>query len=390
MRLHQGSRLLRSLALVGGTALLLLACAPGGSPSGGQIAAESKPVGEKTLVFGIQAEPEYLVMYGRVTGQTFTAMRYFLWHGNLTEYDHQNNPTPSAAAKLPSIQDGDWKVNPDGTMQVTWRIRPDAYWHDGAPLTAADFAFGFEVVVNPELVVVDDLGLAQVKTNLASVQVVDDKTFVVSWKHTSYYGNHNNRDWVPAIPRHKLENDYRTMDPLAFSTHPAWREELLGLGPYKLIRWERAQFVESVANDQFFMGRPKIDRVIVKWVPDNNVLVAQMLAGAVDIAPAESMIKPDQLAELRQRWGPDKGLTYTNLVIIRILAMNYREGGPWGRDLRFRQAMLHSIDRQELVDVLHLGMTKPAWWFVYADDPITPLVERAGVPKYDYNPTLAT
>ena len=64
------------------------------------------------------------------------------------------------------------------------------------------------------------------KESLAGVQVIDDKSFVVNWKHTSFYGNANNRDWVPAIPKHKLES---SQDPVAFMSSSAWREDLLGI-----------------------------------------------------------------------------------------------------------------------------------------------------------------
>lgn len=387
MRNFDARRLLRRIAPLVGMTLLVTACAPAtGRTSGDQAGPAGQPAVQKTLTFGIQAEPDWLVQYGRVGTATPGPFRYYLWHGNLTEYDAQNNPTPSAAVKVPSLTDGDWKANPDRTMQVTWKIRPDVYWHDGTPLTSDDYVFGFEVIMNPQLTVE---GLAQIKSGIAGVTKIDDKTFAINWKEYSMFGNVNNRDWIPAIPAHKLEQLYRTMDPIAFEDASFWREDLIGIGPYKLVRWEKGQFTESIANDQFFMGRPKIDRVIVKWVADNNVLVARILAGDIDIAPAESMIKPEQLAQIRQQWGPNKGQTFTNLTMIRTLWMNFREEGSWVKDVRFRQAMAMSINRQELVDVLQQGMTQQVFWAVLPNDPIRALVEKAGVPQWEYNPTRA-
>lgn len=387
LRTRSMSWLVKRVTPLVGLAIVLLGCAPGTAPgAGGQSAGSAKPVVQKTLIFGIQAEPEWLVQYGRVGTATPGPFRYFLWHGNLTEYDFNANPVPSAAVKVPSLTDGDWKVNPDGTMQVTWKIRPDVYWHDGTPLTSGDYAFGLEVILNPKLTVE---GLVQIKSGIAGVQVIDDKNFIVNWKTTSMFGNANNRDWIPAIPKHKLEESYKTMDPIAFEDSSFWREDFMGIGPFKLVRWEKGQFTESLANDQFWLGRPKIDRVIVKWVPDNNVLVARILAGDVDIAPAESMIKPEQLSQIRQQWGPNKGQTFTNLTMIRSLWLNSSEGGAWTKDVRFRQAMAMSINRQEIVDLVQQGLTQPVVWALMPNDPITPLVEQAGVPKWEYNPTRA-
>src|SRR5437870_524036 len=55
------------------------------------------------------------------------------------------------ATKIPSVNDGDWKVNPDGTMDVTWKLKPNVTSHDGAPLTSADVAFGYQMYLDPEL-----------------------------------------------------------------------------------------------------------------------------------------------------------------------------------------------------------------------------------------------
>src|SRR5439155_24363657 len=108
---------------------------------------------------------------------------------------------PAADVKVPTVQDGDWKVNPDGTMEVTWKIRPDVYWHDGTPLTADDFTFGLEVLRDPALGVA---GLGEV-LNISNLRAVDDKTLAVTWNKVSIQGNTNSTEGIPAIPRHQLE-----------------------------------------------------------------------------------------------------------------------------------------------------------------------------------------
>ena len=51
-------------------------------------------------------------------------------------YDDKGNLQPRIAEKVPSLSDGDWKVAADGSMDVTWKVRPDVFWQDGTPLTA--------------------------------------------------------------------------------------------------------------------------------------------------------------------------------------------------------------------------------------------------------------
>lgn len=388
MKRMRGAKPFERVAPLLSLALLLLACGPAGGPSTDR-PTERVTAGqtvEKVVRIAHQTEPEWLVRFGRVTGQTFTAGRFFIWHGSLTYHDYENRPIAHAAVKVPAVSDGDWVVNPDGTMRVKWQIRPDVYWHDGAPLTSADFVFGWEVINNPQLVID---GLTLVQQYISGVEVVDDKSFYIRWKAPSFYGNDNSRDWIPAIPKHALEADYRSMDAVAFDAHPAWRDQLLGIGPYKVVRWEQGSFVESVANERFFLGRPRIGRLILSFIPDQSVMVANLLAGAIDLAPTGSQLKPDQLVALRQQWGPSGGQVWTNLLYIRRLSLNMNEPAPWVADVRFRQAMLMSIDKAQLAEVLQYGMTEPAAYFVQRQDPVRALVERAGVPKFEHNPTEA-
>jgi peptide/nickel transport system substrate-binding protein len=97
-------------------------------------------------------EPESPAAYGRAGSGSADQEHYFIFHGNLTKYDLQGNVIALAAQKVPTLADGDWQVRPDG-MEVTWRLRTDVRWHDGTPLTADDFVFGFQVAIDRELAV---------------------------------------------------------------------------------------------------------------------------------------------------------------------------------------------------------------------------------------------
>lgn len=371
-----------------GLTLLLLACGPAETstrPSDGGSGRAS--TGLKNLNIALQEEPVSIVLYGRPgEGGTTSARfeRYFTFHSNLTFFDAQRNVLPHAAAKVPALEDGDWKVNPDSTMEVTWKIRPDAYWHDGKPLTADDFAFGFEVVRDPRLAVAT---LGEI-VNMASVKAIDPKTFVVSWKILSVNGNTNATEGVPAIPKHQLEDLYRSGDAVALEASAGWREEFVGLGPYKLSRWEPGGFLEAQAFDLYYLGKPKIDRLTFRWVPDINVLTANVLAGTVDLVPPGTTIKPEQMVEIRRQWG-DGGTVGASPNDIRSLTINHREERPWSQDVRFRQAMLYSLNRQQLVDVLQYGFVEMAPYFAFPEEPLYRLAEQRRLQKYDYDPRKA-
>ncbi len=63
----------------------------------------------------------------------------------LTVVDNQGERIPQLGEVVPSVDNGLWKLLPDGAMELTWRIRPNARWHDGAPLTAQDLAFTIQI-----------------------------------------------------------------------------------------------------------------------------------------------------------------------------------------------------------------------------------------------------
>src|SRR5207247_1204556 len=75
---------------------------------------------------------------------------------------------------------------------------------------------------------------------------------------------------------------------------------------------------------------------------------------------------------------------------IRALLLNFTDAGtPWARDVRFRQAMLHSLNRQQLVDVFQNGFTQIAYFPAFPEFPIYQLAEQRGLPKYPYDPERA-
>ena len=252
-------------ALAGAGLLLTLACGPTERAGTSSQTQGAPATGPKTIRLVEQFEYPYLVQYGRVPSSSPGPERFYVFHGNLTTFDITGNPIAHAAVKVPQVQDGDWKVNPDGTMEVTWKIRPEAYWQDGTPLTAEDFVFGYEMAMDPQLVVP---GGRDTIVGISAIRALDPKTFVASWKAPYMYGNSNNHDGIPAVPKHLIEPLYRGMDSVGFEASLIWRGEFVGIGPYRITEWAAADHITGEAFDKFFLGRPKIDRVEIKLVAD--------------------------------------------------------------------------------------------------------------------------
>src|SRR5436190_17285064 len=135
--------------------LVLAACGPSaGTARDSSSSAAPAPVAQRTLQIGMQAvsEPPTISDHG-IGNLVGGREHYFMFHAPLTAYDGSEGLLPRLAEKIPSVADGDWTLLPDGGMEVTWKLRSNALWHDGTPLTAEDFVFGFQVVKDPELAV---------------------------------------------------------------------------------------------------------------------------------------------------------------------------------------------------------------------------------------------
>src|SRR5439155_7942963 len=130
-------------------ALMAASCAPagpradGGGPAGGGTTAGQAATGPKTIHLAVDASSEPaggMILVGR--GGAVGLENFLMFHSSLTVYDQDSNLMPRLAERVPTLETGDMTVLPDGRMEVTWRLRQDAKWHDGNPMTADDFVFG--------------------------------------------------------------------------------------------------------------------------------------------------------------------------------------------------------------------------------------------------------
>jgi len=380
---------MRWLGIICVIGMALTGCAGGGAPRATSDGAGPAAVTPKTLRIALQGfqEPKEGGLIDYATPGGFGSLEHFLiFHASLTVYDPQARLVPRLAERAPSLADGDWKALPDGRMEVTWRLRPDLRWHDGTPLAAEDFAFGAQVVNDPEVPVTRPAWGRLV----SEIQAPDPRTLVVHWKESSFLAGGSGPSDIPAMPRHRLAQLYEAGDKHAFVNSPYWTTEFVGLGPYKLARWQLGSYVEGQAFDQYVLGRPRIDRITIRYVGDVNALVAGMLAGDLDVIPMGSRFDTDQLVAIRTAWGPDAGTALLVPFGIRSVWLQFRDAGaPWARDVRVRRAMAHATDRQGMSDALQHGLAPPADTFILPDDTAFRELEQRGLARYPFDASRA-
>jgi peptide/nickel transport system substrate-binding protein len=299
----------------------------------------------------------------------------------------QDVASPLVAAELPSRDNGTWVINADGTMRTTWKIKPNAKWHDGQPVTGADFAFAFQVYSDPSLP-----ARPAIEREMERVEALDAKTFAIDWKRLYPWASELQQGQLEPLPSHILATTYGAGDPQAFVNQSFWSSpEYVGTGPYRLVDWDRGSQLVYRAFDNFFLGRPKIDEVVVRIIADENATVASVLAGELD-ATLGTAIGLRAGLTIKERWSQGEGT-----VIFTPARWNYaeiqfdpaRNGTPGLLDLRVRRAMMHGTDREALSDAA-TGGAYPivADIPIAAEDPLYPELSRS-VTKYPYDPRRA-
>lgn len=233
-----------------------------------------------------------------------------------------------------------WEYAAD-SLSITFYLRDDVRWADGTRVTAEDVRFTWEVEVDT-LVAWPSAGI---KAAIRDVEVVDP--FTVSFHFTRRYPSQlmDANDGV-ILPRHILGEAPRG----ELRTH-AFGRSPLGCGPYKMARWESGRFIELARNEDYYeAGKPHIDRVIFKFVPDMVTLTTQLKKGEIDVL--ESI--PTDLADgLTENYPHLRLYTYPSRQYVWI-AWNVRN--ELFADPEIRRALTLAIDRNEIIQTLFGGM----------------------------------
>jgi peptide/nickel transport system substrate-binding protein len=371
-------------------AVLVAACAGPASQNVGRDAAQ--PAGRtdpKRIVGIVIGEHPALISKFERALQGAEALEAAVAAG-LSIKDQHGNLVPQLAEAVPTLDNGLWKLFPDGRMETTWNLRKDAVWHDGAPFTTDDLVFTATV------------GHADVVSNfrqngaalIESMEASGPHTFTARWKSPFieadklFASDLEGTSILFPLPKHLLERPFlENRD--GFVQLPYWSEEFVGTGPYKLKEWTRGVRTILVANDRYVLGRPKIDEVEVRFIADDNTAVANLLSGAVDMTLGRG-VSIEQAADAAAMW-PQGRVENIGLRSRFALYPQFVNPSPAviGTSAPFRKALMHAMDRQTMADTLQRGAVPVAHTYMGPDSPMYPQIESQIV-KYEYDPRRAT
>jgi peptide/nickel transport system substrate-binding protein len=374
-------------------AALVFGCAAPARPAqqagNGPDATGETPRSARTMSMIVRSEVTDLAP--KIPGRASPVVTERLFNAALGLMDENEEVRPYLAESLPRLNSDSWRVFPDGRMETTYRLRPGLTWHDGQPLTTADFVFAYQLYSS-------ELGvfLPTPQDRMEDVVAADPLTLLVRWRSVYPEAGALIYEDLEPLPRHILEAPVATI-----LSEPGAREALLGLrfwtmdyvgaGPFKLDTWVPGSHMEASAFDGHVLGRPKIERIMVRFVPDENTVLTSVLSGAVDFTGSFTL-RFEHAQVLAREWVPSgKGQVilkrgYSPLYLVQFKPDYQVE--PALLDLRVRKALAHGLDRQALNEGLFEGRGFMSDSFVSPTSPFFPEVDRT-ITKYAYDPRRA-
>ncbi len=367
--------------------IALTACGPAAqSPvtgAGARPDGPNRPAGPKRLVAVVAGDPHTLYQKFNPSSTVRGVEELELMvNAGMSVQDNTGIYRPQLAEAVPSLENALWQLLPDGRMQTIWNIRPDAQWHDGKPVTPHDLIFAVAVNQDRDLQITRHKGLALIE----SMEETGPRTITVLWKQPYIEADRTfSAQMALPLPSHLLESAFQA-DKSSFANLPYWTEQFVGAGPFKVKELIRGSHMILEANDRYVLGRPKVDTIEVRFIPDPNTLVANVLADAVDLALGRG-VSLEQALQVRELWR--NGAAEMALAsFVQVFPQLLSPSPAVIANPRFRQALLMGIDRQEMVDSIQSGVVPIAHVFVAPDEPEFRAIDSAVV-KYNFDPRAA-
>jgi peptide/nickel transport system substrate-binding protein len=384
---------MRSPLVFGITVLVLIsACAPAAPAnrgSGDPAPAAGRAV--KTITIGLDEDVKNLWDSITLGGGSGARELANLANAHLVAVTSDGSPIPRLLTEMPSFERGTWRLLPDGRMETTYKLRSDALWHDGTQFTAQDVAFSLAVNRDPEVPNSNQDAVRLVDR----WEVTDATTVVVTWRESYAFADRmEHRDLYP-LPKHLLESAYTTGSKEAFLAHPFFSADFVGLGPFRVQRWESGSHVDFAAFDRYFLGRPRLDTIRVQFVPDPSTMLANLSARSLQVMLTLGGIPEfDSLMAIKRDWeASGYGTVLMDPISYRFAEpQKYAPHNPQPADLtdpRVRRAMYHAIDREALARLRFGEHATVADSWVHPSFSSYRLLQDA-ITKYPYDQRRAT
>jgi len=276
----------------------------------------------------------------------------------LTKYDRN--------IKITGDLSESWEVSADG-LEIIFHLRKGVLWHDGVEFTSEDVIFTYQTVTDPGV----PTPYSSIYGPVEKIQALDK--YAVKVVYTEPYAPALESWGMGILPKHILAGKDVTEE--------AYNRKPVGTGPYRIKEWITGQKIVLEAFDNYFEGRPNIDKFIARVIPDTATMFLELKFGGIDfmgLTPPQYKLQAstDFFNKYFHKFRyPSFGYTYLgfNLLDSRF------------SDQAVRKAIAYAINKKEIIAGVLLGYGTPC------TGPFPPesWAYNSDVKDYEYNPQKA-
>jgi peptide/nickel transport system substrate-binding protein len=336
----------------------------------------------------------------------------------LTNRDAESNVYPEVAWYVPTLENGGAYMVGNGDdkhLVVKYKLRHGIKWTDGSEVTSNDAVFSFKLTMNPQTPVTS----RSEQQKLENVDNPDKYTVIYNYRSynqtSAYYNSLPDKEdygflkvYLDAhqgtgslvyseiggiLPSKALAN----VAPADIKTAPYASTSFVGVGPYKVVSWNKGQEMDLTLADTYNLtGKPLIKDIKIKFVSDGNQLISQAKTGALDYIFEEAFnAPPADVAGLKSA-----GYSVVSTPATSWEHLDFYFGYAPFQDLKVRQAIMMGINRKRISDVVYQGTAQvmnsvvPPLAYHSLDNPdfaknFPDLATKYKLPNNDYNPDAA-
>jgi peptide/nickel transport system substrate-binding protein len=249
----------------------------------------------------------------------------------------------------------------NGKYKATWKIRENAKWGDGAPLTCEDWQLAWKAGLNPKVSV-------ETRSNYSKIENIEwnpktPKVCVATYASDDWTYD---RDLPPLIPSHleKAVLDKSGNEPEGYDRNSLYISQPTnpGLynGPYIVTEFKLGSHFILAPNPHFYGKKPKVDRVIVKLITDTSALKANLASGQINAISAVGF--PPDTAILMDEEFKKSGANFT----VRFVSSGIFQGIYFNldkdlfKDVKVREALSKAVDKESIVKAFFNNHLDPA------------------------------
>lgn len=365
---------MKRLALGLAAVFMITACTKKEGTQGGSAGASSAAGKLTNAELKIGISQEFENFNPLISNMLATSYMQRMVNRTLVVIDADGKWVPQLAKSIPSIDGGSAKIITQGgkkKVQATWEILENAVWGDGKPVICEDFEFAIKVAASPNVSIAEK----EIYTQIEKVEVDPKNPKICKFTYDKDKWDFYQLATFFPLPKHLEEpvfkkygaqkegyekNSLYTKDP----TNPG-----LYNGPYLLSEIQLGDHVTFVPNAKFYGEKTKIQKIIVKLIPNTGTLEANLRSGTIDLISVLGLALDQALALDKKVKSENLGYTvlFQPSAVYEHIDLNL--DNPILKDVRVRKALSYSINREELVSSLFENKQSPAIHSVTPKDP---------------------